>query len=365
MKSSAGILALGLAVLLGSACGRKGPLQPPLVRGPQAVISFKAHQRGGSVVLEWMNPARSVDGRPLGSLKAAEIWVLVLGPGGGKQPPRLQDFEARARLGRRLSPQEFRPDFRSPSDEATSAAFVYPFPADKAGSLVLAFSVRVLDAGNRPSKFCAPVLVDTRICPLPPEIAELLVFKDRVEVGWVPPAANIDRSSPANVSGYSVYRSEGRGRPEKLTLSPAAGPSFNDRHFSFGVSYRYVVRACAAGTDSGLESDDSAGREVTPRDTFPPDPPAGLVALAGPGVISLSWDPVKEEDLAGYRVWRRDQGGPEFTSLTPAAIPGNSFTDLSVEKGKVYVYGVSALDKNGNESSKTESGPVGLKRNEA
>jgi hypothetical protein len=208
-------------------------------------------------------------------------------------------------------------------------------------------------------------LVETRVCPLPPAIRDIWVFADHMEISWTPPAANTDGSSPAAVTGYVVYRSEGGAEPEKLTPLPTPGPSFEDRRFRFRTSYAYFVRALACGADSGLESDDSAVRTVVPRDVFPPGPPAGLVAVSGPGVISLSWDLVRDEDLAGYRVWKKEEGQPEFAPLTQGLLPGSAFTDPAVQRGKSYVYAVSAEDKSGNESPKTETGPVSLKGSRA
>jgi len=363
MKRSAGIFALGLAVLFGSACGRKGPLQPPAAREPKPAESLAAFQRGGSVILEWTNPSKYIDGRPLDAAGAAtELWILESGPETGTRPPALKDFEARARPARRIAPGEARP---IPAGVSGAVMFAYPLAEGLAGHRTLAFSVRVLDARGRPSKLCPPVLVGTRVCPLPPVMRDVRVFADHIEISWTPPAANIDGSSPAAVAGYMVYRSEGSVEPEKLTPLPTSGPSFEDRRFQFGTSYAYFVRALASGGDSGLESDDSAVRAVVPRDSFPPNPPAGLVAVSGLGVISLSWDPVREGDLAGYRVWKKEEGQPEFTPLTQGLLPGSAFTDPAVQKGKSYVYAVSAKDKSGNESPKTETGPVSLKGSRA
>jgi len=374
MKRPAGIFAIGLAVLLAAACGRKGPLQPPLARGPQAVDGLTAHQRGGSVILEWTNPVKSIDGRPLESLEAAEIWILELRPGDGKRPLGLQDFEARARLGRRVLPKEFQPSPRAAAGRSPDVMFAYPISGEKAAPPVMAFAVRVLDSKKRPSKFCAPVVVETRVCPLPPEIQDVRVFKDRIEIVWAAPRANTDGSVPARVSGYNVYRTEARANPEKLTPLPTVGLSLEDRRFDFGASYTYVITACVAGDgpnpwEHDVESDDSAPREVVPRDIFPPDPPRGLAVVAAPDVISLTWDivgyEVGYEGPAGYRVWRKEAGEPGFIPLTPELLPGNVFTDSSVRKGKTYVYAVTAVDKKGKESAKTESGPVSLKGNGA
>jgi hypothetical protein len=354
MKGPAGILAFGLAVLLGSACGKKGPLQLPLAREPKPVERLTAFQRGRSIILEWTHSGKYIDGRPLKAAGPAELWALEPGSKAGAKPPALRDFETRARLARRIAPNELRP-------VPGGVRFAYPLTRDQAGHRILAVSIRVLDTARRPSKFCPPVMVEIRPCPLPPEIADVRVLKDRVEISWTPPAANIDGSKPAIVAGYTVYRSEGMAEPEKLTPSPTSGLSFEDRSFQFGASYTYIVRTCATATNPVLESDDCAPRNVVPRDTFPPAPPAGLVAVPGPGVISLSWEPVRDKGPVGYSVWRKEEGGPGFVLLTPEALPENTFTDPSVLKGKTYVYAVSVKDKNGNESARTETGPVSLK----
>jgi hypothetical protein len=315
--------------------------------------------------LEWTNPERSVDGRPLRSFGAAELWALALGPGGANNVLKPREFEARARLVRRIPAKELRPASPGSSGKSTAVTFVYRIAGEGFRPGTLAFSVRILDEKKRPSEFCPPFPVDLRNCPLPPEIQAIEIFEDRIEVHWAPPSGNIDGSSPARVSGYTVYRTVGDGGLEKLTPLPTGGLVFEDRRFRFGVPYTYIVRACAVGSDPGLESDDSGPHVVVPRDTFPPAPPSDLVVLVGTNVISLSWQANREEDLAGYKIWRKEAGGSGFVSLTPGTLPENAYTDTSVEKGKTYVYAVSALDKNGNESAKTESRPVSLKGNGA
>jgi len=360
MKRSAEILALGLTVVLGTFCGKKGPLQPPLAKEPKAVERLNAYQRGGSIILEWANPGTYVDGRKLGAGATAELWLLDPGAEASK-PAASQDFASRARAVRRLAAAELKPSHTESSGGASGVTFAYTLPSGKVGPRALAVSVRILDAKKRPSHLSPPITVEIRPCPLPPEIRDITVFADRLRIDWAPPAADIDGSSPAHVGGYAVYRSSGDAPPEKLTPSPASGLSFEDRQFRFGVAYRYVVRACAAGAGPDLESDDSAAREIVPKDIFPPAPPSGLVAVPGPDVVSLAWDASREEDVAGYRVWRKDEDGADFVCLTPALVPGNAFTDTQVQKDRAYRYAVSAADKNGNEGPKSETGPVSLK----
>jgi hypothetical protein len=142
---------------------------------------------------------------------------------------------------------------------------------------------------------------------------------------------------------------------------PLPGTRFVDRDFRFGQAYRYVVRACARDSVPCLESDPSEAAEVTPADTFPPARPGGLVAVAGPEAISLSWEPVRDDDVLGYKIYRREAGRPGLEQITPGPVPGNAYTDATARPGLAYYYAVTACDRAGNESPKSEVGPVTLK----
>ncbi|HDT14468.1 MAG TPA: hypothetical protein ENO03_08960, partial [Candidatus Aminicenantes bacterium] len=75
---------IALTLVSGPACGRKSPLELPPGRAPLAPEGLSASAVDGSVVLEWLNPARTVSGKPLGPLKAVEVWVFDdVPPAGG------------------------------------------------------------------------------------------------------------------------------------------------------------------------------------------------------------------------------------------------------------------------------------------
>jgi fibronectin type 3 domain-containing protein len=101
------------------------------------------------------------------------------------------------------------------------------------------------------------------------------------------------------------------------------------------------------------ESDLSEEAVIKPVDTFPPAAPAGLHATIGPASIELSWDPNGESDVAGYRVYR-SAGGGAFGKIADVGI-APSYSDRTVKKDTAYRYQVSAVDRAGNESTRSES----------
>jgi fibronectin type 3 domain-containing protein len=109
-----------------------------------------------------------------------------------------------------------------------------------------------------------------------------------------------------------------------------------------------VVRAVAS-TEPVVESAASEEACVLVRDITPPAPPEGLTALAGEGLIELTWSPSPEADLDVYRLYRSTEGAaPTLLATVPAG--QTRFEDKGVSPGVVYRYTLTAVDKAGNES---------------
>src|SRR5208282_3284873 len=94
-------------------------------------------------------------------------------------------------------------------------------------------------------------------------------------------------------------------------------------------------------------------------DIFPPNVPDGLQAVySGEGqqpFIDLIWAPVTNADLAGYNVYRSENGvaGEKFLKLKSELLKSPSYRDFAVTSGKTYTYAVSAVDVRGNESQRS------------
>jgi fibronectin type 3 domain-containing protein len=95
------------------------------------------------------------------------------------------------------------------------------------------------------------------------------------------------------------------------------------------------------------------------RDVFPPETPKGLVAVPGMAgdaatiapTIELSWDPDVEPRLAGYRVYRGEEGSPGWVRVGPALVTEAAYRDLKVTPGRKYSYRVTAVSTAGKESA--------------
>jgi hypothetical protein len=83
-------------------------------------------------------------------------------------------------------------------------------------------------------------------------------------------------------------------------------------------------------------------------DTTPPATPQNLTARSGPARVALGWSANRENDLAGYRIYRRT-GGTRYAAI--ATSRSSTYTDTSVRGGTTYYYRVKAYDTSGNQSA--------------
>jgi len=140
----------------------------------------------------------------------------------------------------------------------------------------------------------------------------------------------------------------------ELGITPT--PDYLDSSFDYGKTYAFVVRSVVDSPAGPLESGDSNQVELTPKDTFPPASPQGVVAALQPGaapgssVVELSWSINVEPDLAGYRVYRSEKEGERGLLLTPELLPSPTYRDPAVQSGQHLWYSITAVDRAGNES---------------
>ena len=356
MKNSFSILSATILLFSCLSCGKKGDLLPPLVRFPQTAEDVQISQKADHLILTWRNPIAYEDGSTLSAIERIEIWVLEMKTAQETEMAAIQveEFKQKAKLHAIITKEQIHENAAREGSAEGQMIYSFKLSGKDFISKKYTFGLRVKDR-KRFSSFSVLVSLKPMVLPLPPTGVTASVYPDRIELKWNPPLKNRDQSSPPSLKGYNIYRSEEEGETRRLNASLIKEEKYDDRNFVFGQTYRYVIRASATDTLPYSESENSEETEILTKDTFAPEPPEGLISVAGQEILAISWDANVEGDLDGYRVWRRDEEATEFRLLTPDLIKENAFNDKDVEKGKMYVYAVTALDRAGNESLKSKA----------
>jgi hypothetical protein len=231
-------------------------------------------------------------------------------------------------------------------------------------SAFASYAVHVLNRERRGAGLSNQVKVPlVRTLP-PPRDFRAGVAKEGVVLSWT---GDLVPVAPADVHFiYRVYRRlEGSGEGVLAGEVPAGSEtSFTVTDASIEWQKTYFYRAEAVTRIPGpnnsrleVEGDDTPEIKVFANDVFPPAVPAALQAVfSGPGqkpFVDLVWAPVTDPDLAGYNVYRHEDGMSPV-KLNTELVKAPAYRDESVTSGKKYFYSVSSVDVRGNESAKSE-----------
>jgi len=347
-----------VAALLLAGCGTPDQPKPRAAVVPAPIADLSAHQTGPSVTLSFTLPDKAIDGERLSSPPNVEIYRGFALAGAGAPDPKTA-----AKIY--LLPGAVADTYLS----GGKILFVDSLaPADLAGHTgeQAFYFVRTFTSKKHPSGDSN--LASTALEPPPPPVENLAarVTQEAITLSWQP----VPTGSSGALTSYHVYRALLRQRSgtvangnasreqmesplELLAATPDA--TYRDTQFEFGRTYLYSVRSVAGYKTGPVESADSESLVVTPRDTFPPAPPGGLVVVvaqgqAGLSQAELSWNSSPEADLAGYNVYRSERPRMQSERLNRDLLLVPAFRDSTVVPGHHYDYTVTAMDRAGNES---------------
>lgn len=166
-------------------------------------------------------------------------------------------------------------------------------------------------------------------------------------------------NTEANLIGYNVYLSLAKTGPYGLISASLSQSEYTDTGRFEGTEYYYVVSAV---NSSGTESAKSTVTSGIPSDLTPPLAPTGLrISQVDEiaGTVELDWDINADPDLAGYNVYRR-LGNEDSFSLIASGVSLSGYLDAEIPAGTDFLFAVSAVDTNGNESDRSNVAPVPL-----
>ncbi len=196
----------------------------------------------------------------------------------------------------------------------------------------------------------------------PPQNLRAIVTAEGVVLAWTTDSAN---AVPGLLFNYQVLRRL-EGTPTFAVVNTVRNePHFNmtfiDHDFEWEKRYDYKLVpitqiASTAGSPLEVEGADSPVVSAIAKDIFPPEKPVGVQAVFSSvgqkPFIDLTWTPNNETDLAGYDVYRREDGS-EPVKISTQLVKAPAFRDENTKSGSKYFYSVIAVDLRGNQSPRS------------
>jgi hypothetical protein len=303
------------AALTLTGCGYIGEPLYPALNIPTRVSDLAAVERGNHIDVTFTIPPLTTEGLALKQIGSVE---LRAGPSTG-------DFEIS-----RWAESAKKIDVATP---AQPGAVQVPVPVEGFVGKEIVVAARVVNAKGRASAWSNVVLLTVEMPLATPARLDVKASPDGVHVTW---------SAPGETA-FRVYR-VAPGETSPALLASATEAQYLDATAEFGKTYTYYVQ----GVHDKVESDAAGPFTITPKDDFPPAPPAGLAAAVSGDSIELSWMRNTESDFKEYRVYRSMEGGPFERVAAGLEAPG--YSDRKPASGKRYRYRVTAVDQSGNES---------------
>jgi hypothetical protein len=358
MKSKVIFLLGMLAPLWMVACGTPGAPQPPSLELPRRVQDLKATRKGDKVTLTWTTPRETTYRTRIKHLGLTRICRGV------RQVAMAQCAETVGTLSPAQTPLGATASFT----DTLSKQLQESHPLESAS-----YAVELQNTHDRSAGLSNQVVV-----PLPPTLPapnELLaeVTAEGVVISWVVPSDEMQVLAPRSDHlkyELRIYR-RGKSKPAAPpTGIPSTGafatpklaqPNLNvlDKDVEWEHEYVYwaAIETAVLSADgkviATVEGADSPAIEVFVHDIFPPAAPTGLEAVSSgtplQPFIDLSWTPNTESDLAGYNVYRHEEGAAPM-KINTELVKTPVYRDTTVQPAHRYVYFVTAVDLRGNES---------------
>lgn len=312
-----------------ASCGTPGNPVPPSLIVPRKANDFSAVRVADRVQVSFRVPAETLTRIPIKALGKV-LLITCTDPEGQACQPVHTWQEGTVRPGSAVT---FEAD--APAQSAYYAVILQNTYGKSAGSSNLVFVPGGTAAQNASALRATLTAAGVELAPEP-----------------------VNRRNDSDPT-YRFTREEPGQKPVALGTADREHLPLVDNTFQAGKSYRYSVETLNHGSGpDGAPFDFASGApatlEFTPKDTFAPVAPNGLVAVFSGKSIDLNWDPSSERDLKGYNVYRR-QGSSEFVRINSAAVVAPYYQDASVRAGESYEYAVKAVDASGNESPLSKS----------
>jgi len=363
--SNRNLLTCMLACAVLTSCGTPGAPMPPELELSRPVTDLRAARKGDRVFLAWTVPAQTTDHQT----------VRHPGPTRICRSFNLETGDCKTPAAEIPAAQFPIPSFdskRGAPAPRIQATYTDTLPQDlqtQNPTAQIAYALSVLNESGRSAGLSNVVQVPAAPTLSPPEGFSATVKSDGVLLSWKC-SPTTGEGDPHIAHRVRIYRREqakqnAATRPAKISdvdFANCSQPQYLDQTFEWEKSYDYFAAVVTVVSLPGkpeveVEGTDSTIVPVFAHDTFPPAVPTGLQAVfSGVGqapFVDLIWSPDTDADLAGYNIFRREDGSqPVKLNADPVKAP--AYHDTNVQPDKKYFYSVAAIDERNNQSAPSE-----------
>ena len=312
-----------LIILLVAGCGRKTLPIPPRAVIPEAIPDLMCRLDEKSAHLSWSYPSRSIQGDSIENIRNFDLFKAEVAeedycPG----CPITYDFVFEVDASR-LEPRE-KINF-SDTGLRTGYRYTYMVKSHSGWNITSRESNRVTFVWQSP-------------LAAPPDL-EAEAGDRLVTLKWKTP------DSPAPEVSYQILRSDD-GKKFKSIGPRVAKTFFVDGTVVNSRTYAYKIRAVRHADDTAYPGMLSEPVSATPRDRTPPAPPRQVNSISTVGGVRIVWQGGSEQDLGGYRIYRRSANSKTAVMIGETGPTSQVFTDINPPGNiDVWYYSVSAVDQ--------------------
>jgi len=333
-------LLVGVSLLVVGGCGYKNHPVPPESVVPQAIGDLRYETDEKGVTLAWTYPRETIRGKDIEAISSFDLYRAEI---------PLKDYCSGC-------PIPFADPVEQPAglttEDGKARKAVFTMSGLKPGYKYF-FKVR-----SRTSWFAesADSNIITFLWQVPakaPENVTARVGNREIVLKWQPVTSLRDGGPVGHPMQYQVLRSTGGRDFEKIGV--VKGTSFVDRRIAIKQQYTYQVQSQLLVGKEVVAGGMSRPVSTLAADQTPPATPTGVTAIETDMGIKVLWEKSDDEDLGGYRVYRRTAAAREMTLVGEVDPVYTLFVDTKAEPGVRYYYAVTAIDQGtpANESAKS------------
>ena len=167
----------------------------------------------------------------------------------------------------------------------------------------------------------------------------------KISLSWSGVDTLIDGSAADGDITYQVLRSQG-GKEFVSMKDSLSDTKYIDRPLINGQKYFYKVQSQLMFEGHVVDGGVSEVVSASPIDKTPPPPPSGVRAVQTGSSIKVFWDPSENEDVVGYRIYRRaaKEKAPALIGEVESAY--TLFVDSNPPQDTRVFYSITAIDEN-------------------